>query len=281
MNAKKESKELSMREIQETSLDVLMHIHNLCKKLGLRYYLAYGTLIGAIRHKGFIPWDDDVDIMMPRDDYKKLIQYFMENEKELYPLKLFSYYNDMDYPYMISRISDDRYWLDVDNEKDYGIGVFVDVYPLDGVGNSESEYTKRKKRASNYSSLCYLSTREHFEIGTTKSKIKKIIKYPAYLYAKMTGKDAFLKKLEKMAKEKSYDECEFVGCLVWGTDGIKAVFPKEWLAETTLVEFEGKEFFAPKMYDEVLSRLYGDYMKLPPEEKRISHHFYRAYRKEE
>lgn len=97
-----------------------------------------------MRHKGFIPWDDDVDIMMPRDDYQKLISYFKDNSEKLKPLELFSYYNNEKYPHMISRISDSRYILDVDNEADYGIGLFVDIYPMDGVGNSEVFRTIKK-----------------------------------------------------------------------------------------------------------------------------------------
>lgn len=272
--------ELTMREIQQGSLRILVEIDKICRRLNLRYYLAYGTLIGAIRHHGFIPWDDDIDIMMPREDYKKLINYFVENETELKPLELFSYYNNKEYPYMISRISDSRYILDVDNEKNYGIGLFVDIYPIDGIGNTKREYVKRKTIASRYSSLCFLSTREHFEIGTTKSWKNKMLKFPAYIYAKYKGKDYFLKKLENMASEKEYDKCQYVGCLVWGTDGIRAVFPKEWFRDSVNIEFEGFSFHAPCMYHEVLTRLYGDYMKIPPKEKQISHHFYRAYRKE-
>ena len=272
--------ELSMREIQKGSLNILFEIDKMCKQLNLRYYLAYGTLIGAVRHHGFIPWDDDIDIMMPRDDYKRLIGYFMENEKELKPLELFSYYNNENYPHMISRISDNRYILDVDNEKNYGLGLFVDIYPMDGVGNSEEEYTSRKNLASKYSSLCFLSTREHFEFGTTKGLKKKIIKIPAYIYAKIRGKKYFLEKLECMSAAKKYDEEQYVGCLVWGTDGVKAVFPREWFESSIGLEFEGMVFQAPIKYHDVLKRLYGDYMKIPPKEKQIGHHFYRAYKKD-
>lgn len=271
--------ELSMREIQKGSLNILFEIDKMCKQLNLRYYLAYGTLIGAVRHHGFIPWDDDIDIMMPRDDYKRLIGYFMENEKELKPLELFSYYNNENYPHMISRISDNRYILDVDNENNYGLGLFVDIYPMDGIGNTKEEYTRRKKLASKYSSLCFLSTREHFEFGTTKGLKKKILKIPAYIYAKFKGKKFFLEKLEIMSAEKKYEEEQFVGCLVWGTDGVKAVFPKEWFEYSIGLEFEGKIFQAPIKYHDVLSRLYGDYMKIPPKEKQVSHHFYRAYKR--
>ena len=111
--------ELSLQEIQKGSLEILRIVAKICDKQGLIYYLAYGTLIGAIRHKGFIPWDDDIDIWMPRNDYKKFIEYFIKHKDELKPYELFSVYNNVDYPYEISRISDNRYVLDVDNEAPY------------------------------------------------------------------------------------------------------------------------------------------------------------------
>lgn len=271
-------KELSLSEIQAGSLRILKTIDKVCNILNLRYFLAYGTLIGAIRHKNFIPWDDDIDIMMPRDDYKLLIDYFIKHKDELTPLELFSYYNNPKYPYMISRISDNRFYLDVENEEEYGIGLFVDIYPMDGIGNTEIECKKRKRKASKYSSLCFLSTRKHYKIGFTKGK-KLFIKRFAYIYAKIIGKIFFLNKLEKMSEEMQYDQCTYVGCLVWGTDGIKAVFPKKWFEHSIDVEFGGSFFKAPENYHEVLTRLYGNYMQIPPKEKQISHHSYRAYKR--
>ena len=274
-----QKKEMQMGEIQQESLKILDTISALCEKLQLRYYLAYGTLIGAIRHQGFIPWDDDIDIMMPREDYTALINYFQSHKEELKPLELYSTYNCPDYPYMISRISNSEYVLDVHNEKPYGLGLFIDIYPMDGMGNSVEEYEALKKKATRYSSLCFLSTRLHCEKGNTKKKWKLLVKYPAFLYAHLMGKNAFVKRLEKMAADCSYNDSDYVGCLVWGSDGVKGVFPKEWFAETAKVTFEGRTFNAPGNYHAVLSRLYGDYMQLPPEKDRIAHHFYKAYKK--
>lgn len=271
--------ELTLQDGQSISLNIMKVVADICEQEGLVYYLAYGTLIGAIRHKGFIPWDDDIDIMMPRQDYHKLIEYFEKHEADLKPLQLFSIYNCRNYPYMITRISDSRYVLDVQNEKSYGMGVFIDIYPLDGVGDTVVEYTKNKNRASRYSSLCFLSTRIRCEKGNTKSKIRLMIKWPAFLYAKVRGKNHFIKKLEKMVEKCDYVNSNYVGCLVWGSDGVKCIFPREWLDETILVPFEGYEFRIPKEYDAILTRLYGDYMKLPPEKDRIAHHFYKIYKK--
>ena len=177
------TKELSMPQIQQESLKILDQISALCEKLNLRYYLAYGTLIGAIRHNGFIPWDDDIDIMMPRQDYMALIAYFQEHAEELKPLELYSTYNCPDYPYMITRISNSNYVLDVHNEKPYGLGLFLDIYPMDGMGNSEAEFTALKTKATRYSSLCFLSTRLHCEKGNTKTKWKLLF----YLHLQVLG----------------------------------------------------------------------------------------------
>ena len=271
--------ELTMGENQQAALQVMKSVAALCDQLNLRYYLAYGSLIGAIRHEGFIPWDDDLDIWMPRADYHKLIAYFEENQASVEPLRLFSIYNNPDYPYMISRISDCRYEVVTENEASYGLGAFIDVYPMDGMGNCEEEYTALKNKASRYSSLCFLSTRLRCEKGNTKSKLKLLVKYPAFLYAKLRGKRYFMDKLEAMEKNCDYDGSAYIGCLVWGSDGIKCVFPREWFEQSVDVPFEGCAFKAPVAYDQVLRRLYGDYMKLPPEEDRIGHHFYRTYKK--
>lgn len=132
-------KELTLQEIQQASFEILKKIKEICDKEGFRYVLTWGTLIGAIRHKGFIPWDDDIDIMMPRPDHDKLMNYMSEHKDELKPLEVFNNDTCPNYPYMLTRISDSRYILDVDNEDDFGIGVFIDIYVEDGAGNSKEE----------------------------------------------------------------------------------------------------------------------------------------------
>ncbi len=272
--------EMQMDQIQQESLKILDIVSGICDKLQLRYYLAYGTLIGAVRHQGFIPWDDDIDIMMPRQDYMTLLDYFQEHAEELRPLELFSTYNCPEYPYMITRISNSEYVLDVHNEKPYGLGLFLDIYPMDGMGNTVQEYEALKNKASRYSSLCFLATRLRCEKGNTKKKWKMLIKYPAFLLAHFFGKDYFINKLEKMAAGCNYDNSDYVGCLVWGSDGTKGVFPKAWFDTAVDVPFEGRNYKAPVDYHNVLTRLYGDYMQLPPEKDRIAHHFYKAYKKD-
>lgn len=269
-----------LQECQNGELEILKEIDRICKEQNITYFVAYGTLIGAVRHKGFIPWDDDVDIMMPKHDYDRFIEYTTKNADKLKPFELFNMQTHKDYPYMISRYCDNRYYLNVDNEDDCGMGLFVDIYPLEGAGNSVKEFTKKKNKSSRYASLVFLSTRQKVKRENTKSFIKYLIKYPAFLFSKCLGKNFFVNKLNKIADTCDYDNSKFIGPMTWASDdGIKGIFPKKWFSETITVEINGYSFSAPKEYDKILKRLYGDYMQLPPKEQQIAHHYYDAYRK--
>lgn len=270
--------ELSIKETQAISLEILYTVAEICETQQFRYSLIYGTLIGAIRHKDFIPWDDDVDIMMPRPDYEKFLNYFKEHNTEYPHLRLFNHNECTEYPYMISRISDERYIIDMANEKPYGMGIFIDIYPYDGLGQTKEEALKYGLKGDRLSSFCYQATREHFAIETTTSVIRKIIKYPFYIISKLIGKEYFQNKLEKLAGKKDYETSEYIGCIIWLSGGEKDIFLKRWFDETITVPFGKYKFRVPKYYDKVLRHTYGDYMQLPPEEERIGHHYYKVYK---
>lgn len=268
---------LTIKEIQAVSLEILKQVSDLCEELNLRYTLVYGTLIGAVRHKGFIPWDDDLDIMMPRPDYDRLLRYLSGHK--LPNLTVYNRHTCPDYPYMITRISDDRYILEMENEDSVGLGIFIDVYPYDGLGTTREEAVRFAKKGDRLSSLCYQATRKHFAIETTTSPIRKLLKLPVFLLSKALGKDCFQDRLEKLVGVYDYEKSEFVGCVVWLSGGEKDIFLREWFDETVLSPFEKYEFRIPKRYHEVLQHGYGDYMKLPPEKDRVGHHYYQAFRK--
>lgn len=276
-----EEKELSIQEIQAVSLEILKQVTDLCEKLRLRYFLTYGTLIGAIRHNGFIPWDDDIDIMMPRKDYEELLSYFLTHNEDYHNLELFNPETCSDYPYMISRFSDNRYRLEVKNEKPYGIGIFIDVYPLDGLGDTLSEAIHFGRKGDILSTFCYQSTRVHYDPVTLTSGhklLKAIAKMPVYCGAKMKGKNYFQQQLNKLIRI-PYDEAEYVGPVIWLVGGEDNIFPRKWFDELIDVPYEQYKFKVPKRYDQFLRKMYGDYMQLPPEKDRVGHHFYKAFRK--
>ena len=194
MNNNRMENTISIQQTQRISLEILHTIASICEEQGFRYYLIYGTLIGAVRHHGYIPWDDDVDIMMPRPDYDQLLAYLYKNISDYPDLRVFNHDVNPDYPYMITRISDDRY---------------------------------------------------------------RIV----------------------MANEKPYDKNSYVGCVVWLSGGKKDIFLREWFDEYIEAPFEEYTFRIPRAYDKVLRHIYGDYMKLPPENERVGHHDYQVYKK--
>ena len=275
------SEALTLRDIQQGSYQVLKRISEICEEHGWRWFLTYGTLIGAVRHKGIIPWDDDIDIMMPRPDYEELKRFFIEHSGDLLPLKLFDKATVKEYPHLISRISDQRYHLIFDNEIDYGIGVFVDIYPLDGVGDDMDAAVKLTRKTKKLSSLCFLTSRKKFAEDNTAGKLKMLIKRPAYLWARLMGNQHYIDRLNALAQGNTYDGSRYVACAAWpagkkyGRE--RDVFERS-LFETTTMPFEDGEFPVPVGYDEFLSVTYGDYMKPPSEAGKKTHHTYTAYR---
>lgn len=271
--------EMTIKEIQTVSLEILKIISDICEKMSFRYFLVYGTLIGAVRHQGFIPWDDDIDIMMPRPDYDRLLAYLKLHISEYSYLQIFNRDVCSKYPYMITRISDNRYEIEMDNEESYGMGVFIDIYPYDGLGNTKKEALHHGLKGDRLSSMCYQSTRLHFAIENTTSNFRKMLKLPAFLIARLCGKNFFQNRLERLAKVRAFDSSMYVGCAVWLSGGEKDIFLREWFDEYTMLVFEKYKFRVPRFYDEVLRNSYGDYMQIPPENERIGHHYYKVYKK--
>ncbi len=276
----KEEQKLTLIQVQNAALEILKEISHICEENNLRYFLTYGTLIGAVRNGGIIPWDDDIDIMMPRPDYNKLVEYFIKNRKKLQPLELFDNTINSKYPHIIGRVSDNRFRLNFANEKDYGIGVFVDIYPLDGVGDNYKRAVKLIKKTKKLASFCFLTSRKHYKRDNTQSLLKMIIKFPAYVIAKINGNKHYITKLNKYSDMFDYDSSKYVACLVWpvgkknGLD--RDVFERE-LFNTKTIMFEDALFNIPVGYDKFLTVTYGNYMEPLPEKDRKTHHTYDAY----
>lgn len=266
-------KEMSLREVQLSSLEILKEIDKICIENELDYFIMYGTLIGAVRHDGFIPWDDDIDIMMPRDSYNKIIEYFDNQLNGKY--NLVNYKNCDNYPYMISRVTDKSTYLKVENEEDYGIGTFIDIYPLDNISNSYMSALLIGRFHGWLSSLFFLSTRKYAPnaSNSAKSALKKV----AFIVSKMLGKKLLGKLLNKSQRKGSMHG--YVGCLQWMTNDFKRnIFKSDVLSGRKRVSFEGVEVNAPVHSHKILSDYYGDYMKMPPVEQRQPHHLYKAFR---
>lgn len=271
------TKKLSFRETQIVATEVLNAIDIIASQLDIKYFMFYGTLIGAVRHKGVIPWDDDIDIIMLRPDFEKFCNYCEENAYLIKPYKIITYKNNKNYPYMIARVYDTRYKIVSKNEEPYEMGVFVDIYIYDGMGKTIEDAIYVANVSDKLSSMCFLSTRKRFARDNTVSFAKMLIKFPVYCVAKIMGKKFWMKQLEKHAQKQDFEKSNYVGTVTWLSGGRDEVYKKEWFAEPIRLKFEKYEFMAPQNYDEILSQHYGDYRVLPPENKRKVHHDYETY----
>lgn len=272
-------RELSLEEIHNVTIDILKKIIAICEEINIDYYIAYGSLIGAVRHKGFIPWDDDCDLVMLRPDYEKFCKYCQDNEERLRPYKMVTRETMKKYPYNIGRFNDMSYEAVYDNVIQYDSGVFVDIYPLDGAGNEiNKRIDKIRKKKSNIFRILLWSIDAHFEPSTYNKWYRTIIKYFIRLYSKCRGSEYFLNKLESLKKSYNFENSKYVAEMTW--DSGLVLYKKEWFVDTVLFDFEGLEVKAPVGYDEFLKCHYGNYMELPPETERVPHHEYRVYRRE-
>lgn len=264
---------LSFRDTQLVTLELLKRIDQICGELDIQYYIMFGTLIGTIRHKGYIPWDDDIDIGMKKCDYERFVDYFIKNQTKLAPLEIHNQKTNKDCFYNISRVVDNTYHLEFDGFK-YTSGTFVDVYPLEGMGK-ESDLDYWKKRFKKYPMLqrgVFMNCTKNLWFG--KTKLKKVLNLPYMLFSRLVGKQYFINRFNQH-KSFTWEESEYIGTPCW----IRDIFRKEDFEEVIRVPFEDTKVWIPKNYDSILRMAYGDYMQLPPEDKRVPHHDYSAYKK--
>ncbi len=269
---------LTLQEIHKETLVILKKIIAICDELHINYYIAYGSLIGVVRHQGFIPWDDDLDIMMFRPDYEKFKAYCLSHEAELFPFKLMGRYNAPNFPYNIDRFCDLRYRMVSERTTDAGMGMFIDIYPMDGAGNDKEAAAAQLKQKKFWLDCLFCDLHGKFE-PSTRGWIYNVLKFPGYCYARLRGSKYFLDKLESLKNLYTVEQSRYVACMIW--DWPLRFKEKAWFDNATEMPFEDMMVKVPGNYDAMLRDSYGDYMQLPPEDKRVPHHEYSLYRKAE
>lgn len=259
-------------EIQQMELGIMEYIHEVCQKIGVKYFLAYGSLIGAVRHQGFIPWDDDMDICMLREDYEKLQDYLIANPDERY--EVMSYKNNLNYVYPFMKVQDNHtYLLEEDVRIDSNMGIYVDIFPVDGYEDDGEFKNKMTKLIKKRQLSCYTFK----GITNTKSVLNSLLRYVSVIIFYFTNTNKYVAQIEELAKSRKVSDYEQVDYLIY-KDMNKPVWRREWLEQVTTGTFEGKEFTIPKNYHEILTSDYGDYMQLPPVEQRVSHHDFKLWK---
>lgn len=255
-----------IRRLQLIEIDILKVFIDVCSKLGLQYYVLGGTLLGAVRHKGFIPWDDDIDVGMLRKDY----EVFIEKAPLLFPDHLFvqNYRTDKGYCMNITKIRNiQTTFIESDcRQQDIRHGVFLDVFPLDNfpVSRVSKWWFNLRKKALGLRIGRAFTWKE-------KSKIRKAVK--ALISAPLCLVWPNVKRALQV-KEKLYKSYPYSGMIanICGQWGDREIVPAEWYGAGCDLIFEDIVVKAPKEYKKWLERVYGDYMTPPPVEKRVSHH---------
>lgn len=253
---------LTLLEIKEIQLKILDAIDSFCKKKGLRYSLAAGSLLGAVRHHGYIPWDDDIDIMMPRPDYDVFAETFVGFKSNL----VFQDAHTDHYHYLPwAKVYDNRTECISYNSIS---GVYVDVFPIDGLPEKTLlvDYYRNKQKISK---LLWQSRKINYRYKPDYSislRIKNFIKHLVF-----PSRDRVVLKWKKLYNTYPYETSKYAGAIT-SIYGMREHMPKTVFENYVDILFEGKYFKCIEAYDSYLSVLYGDYMRLPPVEKRVSHH---------
>lgn len=261
-------KEISFEESRRIQIEALKVIDKCCRDNGIHYSLSWGTLIGAIRHKGFIPWDDDIDLMMKRDDYERFLTCFSHPYYKLHYFKKGAFWHQF-----LTKVTDER-TLVVFNYKNKGyFGLWVSIFPVDNVPDKDLD--KWKKKLFRRATLFRLRTASwRKDTGFIRNILKVFFRFllspiPSYKYGKY---------VEELLTENN-NICTKTVCMWEGSGGVTGFcyFPAEIFDEYIEAEFEGEHYMVIKGYDQFLRHYYGDYFQLPPVEERVPSHDFKAY----
>ena len=262
---------LSRAEVQKLLTEMLGQFADYCTRHGLRYYLVGETLLGAVRHKGFIPWDDDVDVGMPRSDYERFLE--LTAKEPINPDYEIVSAKDGTLSAPFAQLVHKRTRIERPTSKsiqeEYQVlKLFLDIFPQDGWPQSRKESEKVVKWAG---FLRFMSIESKAKPGRGTTVLRAILKTPVVLVAKLIGSRRILRALDHYARRYDYDTSAYVGAITYGIYGIGERCPRAEVTKFAKVQFEGETYQAPGCWDSYLTGIYGDYRILPPEEKRVNH----------
>lgn len=265
-------REIELEDVKKIEIEILNKLVDICEENHLRYFLTAGTLIGAVRHGGFIPWDDDIDVGIPRGDYEKL-KLILHNRILDGKYKLLSYEN-RGTKYNFMKMVDVRTVL-YEKYMAEATGVWVDIFPIDGLPNSYFLTRVKCIKLEFWRRMLNVSIARS-DIG--KTRYRKLIKVFLKPIVKRIPTDYMCRKINSVFERYDFDTACYVGEVSEGFSYKARIERKDY--DEDMVMFEGREYIAPKGKDKLLTQIYGDYMTLPSEDKRIQHEF-KAYWRDE
>ena len=259
-----------IQELKKLQMDILLYVDSFCRENGLKYSLSGGSLIGAVRHRGYIPWDDDIDILLRREDYDKLITMFSKIKHPYY--SVYSSDTTKLYTLPFAKIVDTRTVLK-EPGLPFEMGVNIDLFPFDFISDDEKECARIVKKAQRVRNWYVL---KRLEWDNQRSLIKNIVLTVGKIVLAPVSLKLLSNKINQIARKAGMPNDTKRACLVWGY-GQREVMPSAIFDEYVDMPFEEATFMALKDYKTYLTNLFGDYMQLPPIEKRITHHEFVAY----
>lgn len=257
------------QQVKCAQLDLLEELHRLCEKNGISYFLVGGTLIGAIRHKGFIPWDDDIDVGMLRGDYERFRQVCGKELDSAYAL--YDWHSDpgSPNPFLKLRIRGTHYPEKISAGSNMVDGIFIDIFPFD----STPAEPKLRRRQARQMRLCrkILLVRCGFSLGEG-SALKKLVYGTLKLLSRVRSVEGWKKKADAIQTRYNHLDTVTVTNMGGSYSYERESHPRAQLEKTVLHPFEQGQYRIPEGYDDLLRRCYGDYMQLPPEDQRVGIH---------
>ena len=266
---------LTLRGVQNAELEILVKFDAFCRKYGLHYVLYYGTLLGAVRHHGFIPWDDDIDVAMPRPDYERMLSLYYDEHADLGEnLYMLSGEHDDDFAFAYAKIlrKDSEILPESKLYEHEGEGIWIDIFPIDGFPEKEKQADYLKKLGEYRRDIGRAITIPGTVRGK-ESKINAIARIPVIAAARAVGYRKYRDDLIALAKSYPFDTSEYVGLATWNDNSSALVMKHDAFVDYITLPFEGYDFPVFADYDDFCRRRYGDhYMELPPESVRQSHY---------
>lgn len=277
---------IEVEEIKKIELNILKEVARFCDNNNIRYFLCGGTLLGAVRHKGFIPWDDDIDIAMPRKDYDRFLAEFNDSSSRY---RVNGIENNDKWYTVSAKVEDTKTILydELRKDKYRKSHIFIDVFPLDGIprdSQNKRNFLRKQKLLNviiNASSFRFFPSRHYSDSKKSHVSLRNywrtFLKCGAILLFKGVNTQKLIKKVNKNSRRYSFGSTPNIGITVcvWGSDFEQADFNS--FSERQKFTFEKCEFWGPKGYDEYLTKTYGDYMTPPPKENQVRHHSFKAY----
>ena len=261
---------MNMNDVQSKILDIFLKVNEICERNNLTYYAIGGTCIGAVRHQGFIPWDDDLDIAVPIEEWDTFWAVMERELPDTYEIYNGNHINH--YRYVFNKIHDANTTFIEEAEKgfpDSYKGIFIDVMPIAGIPADHFERGKFYKKIRHLGILNFI---RRYPIKEMENKKRKVLCFVLHALSPFISFHYYSDQWIRLLKKYPMKEAQYTGYTWWDQISENLCFPMEFFKDTTRMPFETTQILCPVDYDGYLTKQFGDYMTLPPEDQRLDHH---------